>query len=300
MKTLTIYVLSHAHIRLAARARKSINNQLDPNFIVNPITMVNTNDLSLYQKFKDSSDSPDTVLHSWSNGSPGAGKNACIRDWVNNEVSEYMMIVDGDDWLYPRALWHLSNALNDNIALDYLGLQTLDVVSPNKLTNSHQIRKDPDLYLSTWGEKQPNMTEISPRLLWMLNIVKFHSVARTVLISRNVVNGGYGITYYPEDMTVYEDMVYNCKLLCQHSNTVINYHHISCSGIYIADHGVGGQVELNLYDANQDHQGHYEYHVRPLEKKYGNLNFNLIPFHVLKSHPYNTMLHKIQYINETY
>jgi len=290
-ETITIYVLCHKHIQQALRAVRSIVNQEDNPFEVEINLMVNTNSLTFLQEVKDSYEGE--VLHSWSNGATGAGKNACIRDWVSYDNSRWMMIVDGDDWLYPYALWHIAQVVEREPNMDYLGLQSMDMLYSTAGSGRQQISKKPELYMATWDARQENLTELYPRKLWMKDLVKRHSVARIMLMKRDAF-----VQYSPEDMLMYEDMVVNAELLCKSVEGSVNFQTINCSGIYIADATVKGMSETNIY--KYDHQTPYEYHVRPLVERYGNLNYAMLPFMKIHRHPTVTMLNKITYLIKTY
>lgn len=293
--TLSIYILCHKYLPLAGRAIRSVQQQKDPGFVWYINLMINTNDLAFLEEAKNTYGDQCQVLHSWSNGMPGAGKNACIQDWYDMDETEYMMIIDGDDWLYPYALWHLKRAW-EMVDFDVLALQTHDMVAPFKVQdNQMQIRKDPPLYLQSWVDKQNNMTQLSPRTTWLRQLNKYATIDRVMLIKRD---SDMDFPQYPEDMACYEDMVVDVKLLYMMLHDGLKYYHISPSGIYLYDSGAAGQVQNTL--GTMDHQKPYEYHIRPLVEEYGEEKFDLVPHLEINQHESVNLVNKIDYINKTY
>ena len=66
------------------------------------------------------------IIQSQSNGKPGMGHNSVINVFKNRIQYQYMLLLDGDDFLYPSALEQISKCFAKEPDLDMLVLKSTD------------------------------------------------------------------------------------------------------------------------------------------------------------------------------
>ena len=87
--------------------RKTENSSKNHLFII-----VNTLDSTYYEKVVTLCESLNLnkfikkIIQTKSNGKPGMGHNSVIKSFCKNDYN-YLLMIDGDDFLYPYALFNL-------------------------------------------------------------------------------------------------------------------------------------------------------------------------------------------------
>lgn len=100
----------------------------------------------------------DGAIVTESNGRPGKGHNACIEYFYSvRDKYKYMLMVDGDDFLYPTALHEVEEVLKAKPETDVLFLQTNDklVRMPPGITDKGYLRDN--IYLMSFLSNQDHL-----------------------------------------------------------------------------------------------------------------------------------------------
>ena len=177
-----ITILTSSDIDLLKSSYNSIKNQKNTKLDYDILIVVNTLDDNYYNKileyFKDVA-----IIRTSSNGKPGKGHNSVVNLFYQYKSYDYLIPIDGDDFLYPNALARIEIYLKYNP--DVLMLPYNDI-----LTNEHpdgnvsfpifnkcylsynNIVKD---IVKTWNEKK-----ISP---FKYNINNCNTPGRLILLT---------------------------------------------------------------------------------------------------------------------
>ena len=198
-----ITILTSSDINLLKSSYNSVKNQINTNLNYDILIVVNTLDDNYYNEvkeyFKDVA-----IIRTPSNGKPGKGHNSILNLFYQYKSYDYLIPIDGDDFLYPNALARIEIYLKykpDILMLPYndiLGTEHTDgaVSFPilNKCyLNYNNIVKD---IVKTWNEKK-----ISP---FKYNINMCNTPGRLLLLSRK----SFGINlHYDENLKWYDDFI---------------------------------------------------------------------------------------------
>lgn len=141
-----------------------------------------------------------------SNGRPGKGHNSVLRYFQQHPEYDYCVLVDGDDFLYPRALTRLGHYLLYNP--DILFIAFHDILHPNLInaTNPHITFRNKcclsyNIDSLTTNEWYRIKGAINP---FQNDINHMNTYARPFVFSRRSLE--YDI-YYDENVTLYDDFV---------------------------------------------------------------------------------------------
>lgn len=152
-----------------------------------------------------------------SNGKPGKGHNSVLRYFQSKPEYDYCVIIDGDDFLYPRAFMRLQHYLR--YEPDMLFIAFHDILQP---TLTQENRNVPFVsfhntcYLSynidavTINEWHKIKGAIHP---FQRDINHMNTVARPFVFSRKSLD--FDI-YYDENMQLYDDFIVVLKAFEQH------------------------------------------------------------------------------------
>ena len=69
------------------------------------------------------------IIQTVSNGKPGMGHNSVINLFKHRLQYDYMLLLDGDDFLYPSALEQLSKCFKKQKKIDMLLLKSADKIN---------------------------------------------------------------------------------------------------------------------------------------------------------------------------
>lgn len=177
-----------------------------------------------------------------SNGKPGKGKNSVIQYFLSTDY-EYLLPVDGDDFLLPNALSILSNVANKN-DIDVLGLIDCLALHKNRYLTVEEWLRDSE-YLSRVVKNisQSNLRKFNLHIERIRRTSTEHGnfFNRFVLISRKAAE----YIVYDEDMGGAEDVRQGLLLKLLHHQEKLKYLLLSNKDVYIhdvSDEGVFFQV----------------------------------------------------------
>ena len=167
------------------------------------ILNINTLDDSFYQLVLN--EFPNVkIIRTESNGKPGKGHNSSINIFRNDKNYDYLFTFDGDDFLYPFAIYRITLYLQYNP--DFLLLPCNDILSKKMYDyNSLSIDINNKAYLS-FSNYSSNMKE--NLYLVKLNPFKYslesiNTPGRLLFQSRKTLK--YNI-YFDENLQVYDDL----------------------------------------------------------------------------------------------
>lgn len=279
-RKVAFYTLCHKYAERALRGALSALLQKEHNWEVTIYIMVNTNDMTLYEHVRLlAGNYPVQVVHSYSNGTPGAGRNAVIRHFLHTK-NDWLFLIDGDDYLYPYAFHYVEQAYGKE-PFDVLGLPSNDAVSTYQMDDGYRkVYMNPELWLVGWGDTQADSTHWGTRKT--SDPTKgMYTLDRLIMWRRETLLTNPDLRY-PEDMFCYEDMVMDVQLIYLALQGRVRYRHVSLSHLYIYDMTAEGMVyhTLDLVD----HQPAFTYHTQPLINKHGAVRME-VPVITLDLHP---------------
>ena len=221
------YILYYTFLSI----NNQINNQTNNNINYTIIIIVNSLDsqyfLNVCKKFKEYD---IEIIETKSNGRPGMGHNSVITHFKNNPQYEYLIPIDGDDFLYPSALEQLTKIVVYNPTIVVGGNE--DYISNfkelYKSDNCHKLEKSYFLYT------EPNInvpinfklhSKGTPFRLILLNKSVFKN------IDKLFINSEYKL--YCEKSKVFDDYLFHLYVLYLHYYTTCNIYYISLKNIYL-------------------------------------------------------------------
>jgi len=120
-------ILTSSNEKLLKVSYNSALNQLNHNLNYTIIIVVNSLNKSYYQNVCDEFKDIDVeIIETISNGRPGMGHNSVINLFKNRIQYQYMLLLDGDDFLYPSALEQLTKCFKEKKDIDMLVLKSTD------------------------------------------------------------------------------------------------------------------------------------------------------------------------------
>ena len=116
-KKFLITLLTSSNEKILKLSYDSVVNQKNHNIDYSIIIVVNSLDGDYYQNVCDEFKTIDVEIiqtQTQSNGKPGMGHNSLFKVFYEKTDFDYMISLDGDDFLYPYALYQLSKCFNNH------------------------------------------------------------------------------------------------------------------------------------------------------------------------------------------
>lgn len=141
------------------------------------------------------------VIRTDSNGFPGKGHNSCIEYFRNNSSYDYLIPIDGDDFVYPWFLDSICNYNNELYKTDILLLPFSDIITKQNTNDIHYPFKTFNWVIAL---EEHNLIQIvyehklSP---FDNSLKKINNLGRLILVSRNALNINFKFTednYYDD------------------------------------------------------------------------------------------------------
>ena len=193
MKNIVIFILTNNNEKLLKSVYNTVLKQKNHNLTYDIIIVVNSLNKNYYNDVKKEFEDIDVeIIETISNGKPGMGHNSCINLFKNRKIYDYMIMIDGDDFLYPYALNQLSKCFEKKNHLDILMLKStdklkyiendeydlLDINLNSNFTISSKIYVEYKLY--PWNKEHIKLSNFYNNLLC--------TPLRLFLLHRNVFN----------------------------------------------------------------------------------------------------------------
>ena len=232
-----ITLLSSSNSKLLKLVYECIVNQKNHNLNYTIIIVVNTLDETYYsevcQEFKDIN---IEIIETKSNGKPGMGHNSLFEIFYEKKQFDYLISLDGDDFLYPYGLHQLSKCFNINTNLDCVCLYGNDTIR-DYLSPFDQS----DIYLSNhfylrMGYNIPKVFNESELLVnpFTYDINKgVQTIIRFIMCSRKFVEKNIKTELYCEKCYILDDYRFYLNFIDNILNKDINGLIINSDHIYL-------------------------------------------------------------------
>ena len=200
MKLLITLLTSYGFVFLK-QSYESAKNQLQHNIDYDIVIIVNTHNDEYYYNVLKEFNNKCKVIRTDSNNKPGKGHNSTIEYFKNNSEYDYLIKIDGDDFIYPYSLNRIQTYLDENP--DILILPFTDILRKNYPNNTIHYPINNDCYLCFNDYmnvlKQWLKDKISP---FQNNLTDVNTAGRLFLLSRKALELKLK---YDEDLDILED-----------------------------------------------------------------------------------------------
>ena len=209
MKKYGFFILTSSNQKLLKVCYNTVLNQKNHNIDYDIIIVVNSLNSDYYNdvcvEFKDNE---VEIIQTESNGKPGKGHNSLINLFKIRRNFDYMMMIDGDDFLYPYALHQIEKCFSKHDDLDMLVLKSTDKLKYCNGTNSDlfniyihnnfmiESKVYVDYKLYPWNAEHMHLSNMYKNSLC--------TPIRLFLISRKVLNY-IEKSLFHEDCDLYDD-----------------------------------------------------------------------------------------------
>ena len=221
---LLITILSSYNEFVLYNSYKSIIEQLDTNLDYTILIIVNSLNKSYYKNVCDIFKNIIVdIIETPSNGKPGMGHNSVLNIFKNKKEYDYLIPIDGDDFLYPYALHQINKILiyKPTIVVggneDYI-CNFKDLYNENdcyNLNNQYFIYTQPNIPIKKTFELYNKGT-----------------VCRLILLHKSIFL--YNIDkYYCEKSSVFDDYLFYLNIMNLYYTTQCNIYYITLKNIYL-------------------------------------------------------------------
>lgn len=234
-KKFLITLLTSSNAKLLKLVYDTVINQKNHYLDYTIIIVVNSLNIDYYEEVIDVfKDINVQIIETKSNGKPGMGHNSLFEIFKNNVQYDYLIPIDGDDFLYPYAFHQLTKSINKTNP-DILVLQGNDLLSYyNDSTSSTDIYLNNCFYLIKQDEYPDNKWKYNG-----LNLNKnpfkedyFITPIRLILCSRNIFKLNID-KYYCEKSNVIDDYLFYLHFINIYINKLLNVYIINSCHIYL-------------------------------------------------------------------
>ena len=234
-KKFLITLLTSSNAKLLKLVYDTVINQKNHYLDYTILIVVNSSKIDYYEEVVDVfKDINVEIIETKSNGKPGMGHNSLFEIFKNNLQYDYLIPIDGDDFLYPYAFHQLTKSINKTNP-DILVLQGNDLLSYyNDSTSSTDIYLNNCFYLIKQDEYPDNKWKYNG-----LNLNKnpfkedyFITPIRLILCSRNIFKLNID-KYYCEKSNVIDDYLFYLHFINIYINKLLNVYIINSSHIYL-------------------------------------------------------------------
>ena len=235
-----ITILSSSNSDLLKLSYNTIIEQLNNPFNYDIILIINSIDSNYYNDVKKKFENIDIeIIQTKSNGKPGMGHNSCINIFKNRKQYDYLIHIDGDDFLYPYAFHQLYKAIietkKNNIYIDILVLQGNDLISwYNQSNNTSDIYLNNSIYLIKQDEYPHNKWNFNKNIVNINPFISktFITPIRPILYSRNIFKLDIK-EFFCNDCYILDDYLFYLHFINIFINNKLNISIINSSHIYL-------------------------------------------------------------------
>ena len=204
---ITLLTSSNEHV--LKLSYNCILNQLNHNLDYTIIIVVNSLDKTyyntVYNTFKDIN---VEIIETLSNGKPGMGHNSLFKIFYEKKIYDYLIPIDGDDFLYPYALHQITKCFNDVSTIDCVCIYGNDTIRDyNSEFDNSDIYLLNHFYLRM-GYNIPKIFSDSNLLVnpFTYNINNgVQTIIRLILCSKNFVKNNLSTELYCEKCNILDD-----------------------------------------------------------------------------------------------
>lgn len=198
-----VTILTCSKINFLKESYFSVKNQEISRLNYEVIIIVNTLSDNYYNEvlntIKDCK-----IIRTQSNGFPGKGHNSCIEYFRNNIEYDYLIPIDGDDFLYPFFFKNMQNYINYPYNPDVLLLPFSDVITYNYPNTTLHIPLK-YCYYSFNVESLDLMKSVTKKLSpFKYSLENINTPGRIILLSRKMLEVEIN---YQENLKWYDDLL---------------------------------------------------------------------------------------------
>jgi hypothetical protein len=260
-KDLLVIILTSSDTERARRTYDSIINS-KKNISIDIEIIVNSLNKEYIKKVKNEFKKEKLIItETESNGGCGKGKNSALNHFRNHKKNyDYLMQIDGDDFLYPTAFENFEKMLSKSP--DIIGLQASDTLIKNtdkratvffenseKKENRFLHSINDSYYLHSWNELELNLNKKFPKNVFE-NVSEQQPPDRNIFLSSNIIKNEKNLML-PEDIQKFTDYVFSTRLYEKALNKGYSYAHFSNSQCYIYDRTNENAVSSTYEKFNQ-------------------------------------------------
>ena len=179
------------------------------------------------------------IHYSESNGTPGCGKQSVYDLFLSTDY-DYLIQIDGDDFLYPTGYELIENYILNNKP-DVLGLLNEDIMVDQ---NMFTCWRDFDFDKVTGSFSLNNFQEMKSYFRDILSTIRQQNCIfnRIICVNKKAAS----MVKWDSQLPGTEDILISSQLKLMHLKDLVNYHIIESSDIYLynkeTNHGEGFKV----------------------------------------------------------
>ena len=220
-------ILTSSNEKLLKVSYNSVVNQVNHNIDYKIMIVVNSLNKTYYNDVcKEFEDYDVNIIETESNGKPGKGHNSVIHLFKKQILYDYLILLDGDDFLYPSAFEQLDKCFKKQEKIDMLVLKStnkLKYFDSNEadlfdihLNNNFYVNCKPtvEYKIYPWSEEHMQLSNFTRDSLC--------TPFRLFLIHRNVFN------YFCEDLYHEECKLYDDYLMFLYFIELSNHKNLNC------------------------------------------------------------------------
>ena len=298
-----ITLLTSSNSKLLKLSYNTIKKQINHNFNYTVVIVVNTLNTEYFEEvLNEFKDIEVEIIETESNGKPGKGHNSLFEIFKKKKQYDYLIPIDGDDFLYPYAFHQLSKII-DSKNPDILVLQGNDILSwYNDSTNSTDIYLNNCFYLIKQDEYPDNKWKFNKNSVNINPFIKnnkFITPIRLILCNRKILN--LNIThFYCEKCNVLDDYLFYLHFINIYIKNLLNTFIINSNHIYLYNDLSILSVH-NTLDLNNDYEyiQSYQSNFSDIINYFGN-NWNVLelPFYYIEP-PFNKKYTNYKIVEES-
>lgn len=198
-----VMILTSSKLVFLKECYNSIKNQFESRIDYDIIINVNTLNESYYDEVVNELNEA-VVIKTESNGNPGKGHNSCHEYFKEHTHYDYLINIDGDDFLYPMFMQRLEHYMKTPYNPDIILLPFTDLLINTLCKTLHYPLKKAYYYLNI---DEMNLMEevykykISP---FTNDLIKVNVAGRVLLTSRRALDIGFK---YQENVKAFDDLL---------------------------------------------------------------------------------------------
>lgn len=235
-KKFLVSLLTSSDEKLLKLSYNTIINQKNHNLDYTVIIVVNSLNPKYYNSVVQEFNNIDVeIIQTISNGKPGMGHNSLFSVFKNKLQYDYLIPIDGDDFLYPYAFHQLTKIINSHNP-DICVLQGNDLLSwYNDSTTSSDIFLNNCFYLIKQDEYPHNKWTYNQSTIQINPFnkgAKFITPVRNILCSRKILQQNITNFYCPNSFVI-DDYLFFLHFINLHYNSSLNCTIINSNHIYL-------------------------------------------------------------------
>lgn len=230
MTRVLVVALTHKDAERLDRCIRSIEGQRGFHFDYDLKIVINSRDPAFAASLRNVY--PYEIIETESNGKPGKGKNSVIQLFREREEYDYLVMIDGDDCLYPCAFEQFGVMLSQKP--DIIGLQTNDAVDRVERDNL-RVKVGEKTWLYSWFDRMENWhadKNFIDSTKRDRDLGRQTTPDRIILISRRVLQFDFRCS---ERLPVYEDYVLSLHAQYLYLRYGLRYFQTSTTYVYLYD-----------------------------------------------------------------